>query len=162
MSKNLSITPITFRPRTGQFVINELPMLLLTLGLLCAGGSDIVPYRQIFIFLSLLLSLFEAYKYAYLRSKTFTIGEEMLVYEHGVLVRTRDYVELYRVIDYRERRTAMQQLFGLKTVTIISGDRSTPWLDVEGIDEKTDMVMFIRKLVEINKRRKGIYEITNR
>ncbi|EFF49944.1 conserved hypothetical protein [Bacteroides ovatus SD CMC 3f] len=56
----------------------------------------------------------------------------------------------------------MEQLFGLKTVSIFSGDRSNPKLDIFGINERIDVVGIIRKRVEYNKQRKGIYEITNR
>lgn len=55
----------------------------------------------------------------------------------------------------------MQQLCGLKTVRILSMDRNTPRLDLIGIRRREDIVSVIRERVEINKRNKGIYEITN-
>ena len=57
---------------------------------------------------------------------------------------------------------AMQQICGLKTVTIYSGDRSTPKLDIIGVKNDLDLVSLVRERVELNRRRKGIYEITNR
>lgn len=72
------------------------------------------------------------------------------------------FVELYRVVDFSENRGIVEQLFGLKTVSIFSGDRSNPKLDIFGINERIDVVGIIRKRVEYNKQRKGIYEITNR
>ena len=56
----------------------------------------------------------------------------------------------------------MQQLTGLKTVSIYSGDRTTPRLDIIGMDARLDIVGCIRERVEYNKLRKGVYEITNR
>ena len=41
----------------------------------------------------------------------------------------------------------------------IAGPRK---LDIYGVKEKLDVVAIIRERVEYNKRRKGIYEITNR
>lgn len=41
-------------------------------------------------------------------------------------------------------------------------DRTNPQLDIYGVKEKLDVVKIIRERVEYNKRRKGIYEITNR
>ena len=55
-----------------------------------------------------------------------------------------------------------QQLFGLKTVTIYSGDRNNVKLDMIGIKASNDIVSEIRCRVEFNKKNKGIYEITNR
>ena len=50
----------------------------------------------------------------------------------------------------------------IKDVSIYSGDRTNPKLDIYGVKEKLDVVAIIRVRVEYNKRRKGIYEITNR
>jgi hypothetical protein len=71
-------------------------------------------------------------------------------------------MELYRVVDYQQNRTFLQQLFGLKTITILSGDRNMNRLDIIGILEDENVVSEIRKRVEYNKRQKSIYEITNR
>ena len=81
---------------------------------------------------------------------------------HGVLSHSMDYIELYRVVDYQQHQSLPQQLFGLKTVTIYSGDRNNPKLDMIGVKVKMDIVSEIRKRVEFNKKRKGVYEITNR
>ena len=43
----------------------------------------------------------------------------------------------------------------------ISMDRNTPRLDLIGIFHRDDLVSIIRERVETNKRKKGIYEITN-
>ena len=55
----------------------------------------------------------------------------------------------------------LQQLCGLKTVSIFSMDRNTPRLDLTGIRRRDDIVTLVRERVEYNKRKKGIYEITN-
>lgn len=59
----------------------------------------------------------------YLKLMRFTITDEMMIYEHGVLWRQREYIELYRVIDYKDHISFSQNMFGLKTVTVYSGDR---------------------------------------
>ena len=38
---------------------------------------------------------------------------------------------------------------------------SNPKLDIYGVKERLDVVRIIRERVEYNKKRKGIYEITN-
>ena len=52
-------------------------------------------------------------------------------------------------------------MFGIKTVIIHSQDRTNSCLMMEGIKDKHHLVSNIRMRVEFNKRRKGIYEITN-
>jgi hypothetical protein len=56
----------------------------------------------------------------------------------------------------------MQQFLGLKDVTIMSGDRNLPNLEIIGVREDDDIVGEIRRRVEYNKKINGIYEITNR
>ena len=46
-------------------------------------------------------------------------------------------------------------------VRLLSTDRNTPRLDLIGIRRRNDIVAVIRERVEINKRKKGIYEIAN-
>lgn len=76
--------------------------------------------------------------------------------------RSVNYMELYRVVDFAEHQTLIQQLCGLKSVTVLSMDRTTPKLEMTGISNSYDVVSVIRTRVETNKRRKGVYEITNR
>ena len=72
-----------------------------------------------------------------------------------------DEIVLDRIVDLQERHSHLQQLCGLKTVRILSMDRNTPRLDLAGVRRGNDIVPLIRERVEYNKRKKGIYEITN-
>ena len=108
-----------------------------------------------------LLSLALLYRFIYLRRTRYHIGCEQLISQHGVLSRKTDYMEQYRIVDFVEHQSLMQQLCGLKTVRIFSTDRNTPRLDLVGIEYDFDAVTLIRERVEYNKRKKGIYEITN-
>lgn len=155
-------TVITLRPSVWQFFINELPMLLLCVCALAVGG---LPYAEIGKFALTaggILSLGLLYRFIYLRNIRYHIGSEQIICEHGVFQRSVNYMELYRVVDFAEHQTLMQQICGLKSVAIFSMDRSTPRLELTGMANKRDIVSNIRQRVEINKRRKGVYEITNR
>ena len=66
-----------------------------------------------------------------------------------------------RYLHSRRVQSLLQQLCGLKTVSIFSMDRNTPRLDLTGIRRRDDIVTLVRERVEYNKRKKGIYEITN-
>ena len=92
----------------------------------------------------------------------YVVTDEQLIFLHGVFQRSTDYMELYRVVDYQQNRTFLQQLLGLKTITILSGDRNMNRLDIIGVRETENIVSEIRHRVEYNKRMKSIYEITNR
>lgn len=88
-------------------------------------------------------------------------GSEQLTAEHGVFQRSIGYIELYRVVDFHEQQSLLQQIFGLKTVTVLSMDRTTPKPELTGLPKRINIVDIIRERVEFNKQRKGIYEITN-
>ena len=68
----------------------------------------------------------------------------------------------YGGVDYQQHRSLLQQLTGLKTITIMSGDRNLPNLDIIGVEEEEEVVQEIRLRVEYNKQMKHIHEITNR
>ena len=102
-----------------------------------------------------------AFRYTYLTGMVFVIGDEQIMHEHGVFTTQRDYIELYRVVDYSEHRSFIQILLGLKTVSIYSGDRTNPRLDIIGVRKDIDVIGNLRTKVEYNKRVRNIHEFTN-
>lgn len=153
---------LLLRPRALQFLIDNLPLLLFATGGFLYAGMDGMPFTGLLMWLSAALLPVLAYRLVYLRRMVYRLTGEQLIHEHGVFTRSCDYVELYRVVDFAEQSSLLQQICGLKTVSIYSGDRNTPRLDIIGMDAGERLVPLIRTLVEQNKRRKGIYEITNR
>ena len=134
---------VILRPHAGQFVIDELPLMFVCMAGLVHGGMEGLPLSSMARVVSLFLLIVLLYRFIYLRRIRYRVGEEQLVSEHGIFIRRVDYMEL------------------LKTVRILSMDRNTPRLDLIGIRRRDDIVAIIRERVEINKRKKGIYEITN-
>lgn len=153
---------ITLRPQTAQFFIDELPLLLLCTAGLVYGGMEDVPLASIATLFAVLLALLSAYRLIYLKRIRYHIGSEQLTAEHGVFQRSTGYMELYRIVDFQEHQTLLQQIFGLKTVILLSMDRSTPRLELIGLPKHTNIVDILRERVEFNKQRKGIYEIVNK
>ena len=149
------------RPHAGQFLIDELPLILACMAALVYGGMEGMPLGGTVRAAALLLLLALLYRFACLRRIRYRIDAEQLVCEHGLLRRKVDYMELYRIVDFEEYQSLPQQLCGLKTVRILSTDRNTPRLDLIGIRRGDDIVPLIRERVERNKQKKGIYEITN-
>lgn len=162
MTQQHSFGTMLRRPSLMQFLANDLPLSILCLAGLIVAGMDGIFLGNVLFWFSLAIAMCLVYRGFYLKSMSYTFTAEQIIYEHGVFKRTRDYCELYRVIDFREESSFLQQIFGLKTVTIYSGDRSTPRLDLIGIDRKDSIIPTIRDRVTANRRRHGIYEITNR
>lgn len=151
---------IFVRPSVRQWLCNEWFLLLLDI----AGYLFILlsGYSNWLLLLPLLISLHLWYQLLYLRNMKFTFTQELLIHEYGVFSKRFEYVELYRVFDFHETISFVQNLLGIKTVIIYSGDRTSPRLAMSGVEQGYSLVPTIRHRVEYNKRRKGIYEFTNR
>ena len=152
---------LLIRPDWRQLLIDELLSILAAIALLIIGGLDGVPYHSVFFCLALALVFKVYYRLVYLRCMQYTITGEQLVYEHGVFTRSRDYIELYRIVDFDEKRSFLQLLLGLKTIVIHSGDRTAPKLNIIGIREGTDVVECLRERVSYNRKRMNIHEYAN-
>ena len=152
---------IVLQPHRMQFVIDKLPSIIVCAAGWIYGGMEERPFTAFAVSVAVLFSLVLLYRFIYLRRTRYYIGSEQIISKHGVLSRKTDYMEQYRIVDFVEHQNLMQQLCGLKTVRIFSMDRNTPRLDLVGIRRNLDVVTLIRERVEYNKRKKGIYEITN-
>ena len=161
MSAENQYKSVQIRPDWRQLLIDELPSILAAIALLIIGGLDGVPAHTLFLCLALALAVKVVYRLVYLRQMEYTITGEQLVYEHGVFSRSRDYIELYRVVDFDEKRSFLQLLLGLKTIVVHSGDRTMPKLRIIGIREKADVVECLRERVSYNRKRMNINEFAN-
>jgi uncharacterized membrane protein YdbT with pleckstrin-like domain len=100
-----------------------------------------------------------------LRLTTFSfplITDEQILIKRGVFTKSVNYIELYRVYDYEERKTFIQALCHNTTIYIHSGDKSHPILCMYGLNEDDTIVSKIRQRVEKQREIKRIYEFTNR
>ena len=152
---------LVLRPHRMQFVLDELPAPAVRRAGGTYGGLEDMPSPIAGVAGFLCLSLVLLYRFLYLCRIRYRIGSEQLVCERGLLVRKVDYMELYRVVDFQEHQSLMQQLCGLKTVRIFSTGRNTPWLDLRGLRRNDDILLLSGSCVEYIIRKKGIYEITN-
>jgi uncharacterized membrane protein YdbT with pleckstrin-like domain len=90
------------------------------------------------------------------------ITDEQILIKKGVFSKTVNYIELYRVYDYKEKKTFIQALFRNTTIYIYSGDKSHPILCMYGLNEDNSIISTIRQRVEKQREVKRIYEFTNR
>ena len=161
MTDGKAYEDVSLRPSWRQLLIDELVSILGALALIVIGGLDGVPAHALLLCLGLALVVKVCYRLVYLRQMVYTITGEQLVYEHGVFSRSRDYIELYRVVDFDEKRSFLQLLLGLKTIVVHSGDRTLPKLRIIGIREAADVVGCLRERVSYNRKRMNIHEFAN-
>ena len=156
---------MTIRADYRQFVAEDKELVAVLAFL--AGAVPVVYNRceQLIAYTSLGLLAFVFLvcltRYVMLVSQKWIIGDETLCRVKGVFARHTDYIELYRIVDYKESQTLLQRLMGIKTITIFSTDRSDATMDMRGISVDEDVIGHIREKVEKCKIDKRIYEITN-
>lgn len=107
----------------------------------------------------ILLSL--ACKYFTLKSFVWTITDEVIYQRYGLTYVTIDQLELYRIIDYQEVQTPLQQFLKIKNLILVSTDKTTPHLLIKGVCVDLPLMSIIRDRVEMCKSKKRIYEVTN-
>ena len=159
---NESFQTYRLKPHWIQYVIDQLPWILIWVVVTLYAGDDTLPYREYLGYVSACMLCYLLWQALELCRIEYVITGEQLIYRHGVLFHSADYMELYRIVDYQESRTPLQQLTGLKNILLLSGDRSLPRLRMVGIRGSSRILDEIRARVEYNKKRRGIYEITNR
>lgn len=155
-------TVIQVKPDPRQFIVEEIPaMTIITLALfaLCLTSGIISTLLLIPI---LFFIVYLIYRYIGMRKRIFTITEEVLIFQRGVFSQKSDFTELYRIVDYQEQCTFIQQMLGLKTISVFSGERIEGRINITGVKAKVKLVELIRLRVENNKQKKKIHEITNR
>ena len=166
MNNEMSIAfkSIRLHPSGMQFLADHGLLTAADVALFAVAGYDGLAYAHFKPWIlagAAILLLFLLYRYMYVTRIVYVIGDEQLKYQEGIFTETKDFIELYRVVDYSEQRSFLQILFGLKTVSIYSGDRTRPRLDMIGIDNDMDLISEIRQRVEYNKTRRNIHEFTN-
>lgn len=87
-------------------------------------------------------------------SERFVLTEDRLLIRKGILFRSEDEIELYRVMDVRSRRGPIQFLLNVGNVTVMSSDASGTVV-LRGIFRATRVRDLIRKRAEDCKSRRG-------
>ena len=162
MTMQTPFDKISIKPCWRQLVIEQLLWFILCIGLAVAYLLTNFMFHGLLLLLAMLVAAYLFYQVLYLSRIEYIVTGEQIIYLHGVLMHQTDYMELYRVVDYQQHRSLLQQLTGLKTITIMSGDRNLPSLDIIGVEAEEEVVQEIRIRVEYNKQMKHIHEITNR
>ena len=84
----------------------------------------------------------------------YSLSEDRLFRESGLLTREYEEVLLYRVRDISLRRSFAQMIFGVGTITLDTSDRSTPEFKIVNVKASKQVKELIHQLVEESKTRR--------
>lgn len=153
---------IELTPSPRMFWIQNGGLLAVYAVTLLLSGSENGVLALAAMAAALALSVLLIYRYLYLTRLQWVITDKQLITRWGVMTRDTHYVELYRVVDYCERQSFMQMVFGLKDIIIYSSDRTTPAQRIYGVPGAMDIIPHLKNLVEQQKKEYHVYEIANR
>jgi uncharacterized membrane protein YdbT with pleckstrin-like domain len=94
---------------------------------LWSGTSSQVKNLGAFLLCLLVIPIpWAIYRWLAVKTTTYRLTSERLITERGILNKTTDTLELYRVRDMQTTAPFFQRLFGLQTIHLLTADTSTP------------------------------------
>jgi uncharacterized membrane protein YdbT with pleckstrin-like domain len=111
------------------------------------------------VFLAIVAGANLGYHMLRIRCIHYEITSEELRYYSGILRRKHEFIELYRLKDYRIDRPLIYRLFGLGNLTVYTSDKTTPVFKMEAIANPKKIYKTLRDLVEQNRREKHVFEV---
>lgn len=152
---------ITHRPNILGFVANDMMQIVL-----CAFGWYVAinVSEQYFGYAIIIMTLCSGsllLHWQFTTTQKYRIGIDQLMYQRGLFSVRRDYIELYRVVDFEESRSLLEIILGIKTVTVYACDRTMPCLRIIGVPKDLNVIDAIRERCIRSRKLNGIYEIAN-
>ncbi|TWT78505.1 Bacterial membrane flanked domain protein [Posidoniimonas polymericola] len=99
--------------------------------------------------------------FAYRRySVHYTLTTQRLIHESGILWRTIDRIELIDIDDVTFKQGPVERAFRVGSIIVISGDKTSPELNLPGIDNVRGVADKIDDARRKERRRRGLHMIT--
>lgn len=86
----------------------------------------------------------------------YSLSEDRLFIESGVLNKRQDEIRLYRVLDVSLRRSLGQRIFGMGTIHICSSDKTMKDFDLVNIVNSEEVKEMISEHVEQQREKKRV------
>lgn len=150
----------TFRPATVGWLIGTLAgwgtILLAIIGI--AGAM--MGYGMWLLALVLVALLILAWKWLDNLAACYEFTDERLIIRRGIVMKSVDEIELYRIKDVRINFSLINQLAGIGSIQIASSDETTRGGDLilAGIAKAQERREALRRLVDEARRKRGVRE----
>lgn len=151
----------TFRPSTMGWLIGTLAgwgtILLALAGIVLAA----MGYGLYFLALTAIALLIILWRWFENMAAKYEITEERLIIRRGIVSKSIDEIELYRIKDVRMDFSLINQLAGIGRLTICSSDETTRDGDlvIAGIDRAQERRETLRRLVDAARQKRRVREI---
>lgn len=99
------------------------------------------------------------WRYANTRVTRYTMRDQRLFFQRGILNRTTHQIELFRIRDFVLDEPIALRLFGLSNVQVISADVATPNLQIHAIRNGASVVSMLRESVMDMRQQYNVREV---
>ncbi len=141
-------------------------ILVLMAAVLCAPvlgmgrlGLDTTSTLIALVVIGLVAFIHLGIRYYHLRAIEYIVTTQRVRVLSGLLSKDIQEIELFRVKDTMVHQSFVLRLFGLGTITILSGDAHTPQLILTGVPHAIDLREKIRQEVMTLRQRFGVREL---
>ena len=86
----------------------------------------------------------------------YSVSNERLTIKAGFFKTVTEEILIYRIMDIKLTRKFGQKIFGVGTVTLISTDKTQPRLDLADIRHPDEVRRFLSKLIDEQRKKRGI------
>ncbi|RBP47534.1 PH (Pleckstrin Homology) domain-containing protein [Roseimicrobium gellanilyticum] len=93
------------------------------------------------------------------RTTKYELTSQRLRKTSGILNRTLDELELYRVKDYSVEMPLLMRIFGLGNIRLVTSDATTPVVDIPAIKDAMEVRELLRTAVQAERDRKRVREL---
>lgn len=99
------------------------------------------------------------WKWLVVKTTTYELTTERLRFRHGVLNRSIEQLELYRVRDYHVHQPLWLRLFSRANIILNTADQTHPVFRLEAVAEAEQLMDQLRAHVEACRARKGVRDL---
>ncbi len=93
------------------------------------------------------------------RTIRYRITTHRIDFERGLFNKAIDTLELWHVDDISFRQSLVDRVLGVGTITIVSGDRTTPQLTLQGLPDPRPLFENLKQRVIAVKRQRGVIKM---
>lgn len=95
----------------------------------------------------------------FLHQTRYRISSYRIDFERGILKKRIDTMELWHVDDIKFEQGIIDRMFNVGTITVLSDDKTTPKLDLEGLPKPRDIFESLKQRVITVKRQRGVIKM---
>ena len=105
--------------------------------------------------LGLIISL---YKYLKVTTHKIKITNQRIIEEYGILSKTTEELELFRVKDITLHQSFWYRLLGISVIRLVTSDKTSPTHSIVGVKDGKNLREQLRTTVEKRRKEKGVVE----